>query len=132
MAHRCRIRGRLRLSGVRTTNPVAVGDEVECEAADDGACAITAVLPRRNYVIRRASNLSKESHILAANLDQALLLATLAEPVTPPEFFDRFLVTCEAYSCLLYTSPRWWPTICAFRMPSMLRANRSTCPKSIS
>ena len=70
---------------------------MECEAADDGACAITAVLPRRNYVIRRASNLSKESHILAANLDQALLLATLAEPVTPPEFVDRFLVTCEAY-----------------------------------
>lgn len=96
-AHRCRIRGRLRLSGVRTTNPVAVGDVVECEAADDGVCAITAVLPRRNYVIRRASNLSKESHILAANIDQALLLATLAEPVTPPEFIDRFLVTCEAY-----------------------------------
>lgn len=95
--HRCRIRGRLRLGGVRTTNPVAVGDEVACEACDDGSCAITAILPRRNYVIRRASNLSKESHILAANLDQALLLTTLAEPVTPPEFIDRFLVTCEAY-----------------------------------
>ncbi len=94
---RCRIRGRLRLSGLRTTNPVAVGDEVTCAGDDDGTCAITAVLPRRNYVIRRASNLSKESHILAANLDRALLLATLAEPVTPPEFIDRFLVTCEAY-----------------------------------
>lgn len=94
---RCRIRGRLRLRGVRSTNPVVVGDVVRCEAADDGSCVIAEVLPRRNYVIRRASNLSKESHIIASNLDQALLLVTLAEPATAPEFIDRFLVTCEAY-----------------------------------
>ena len=94
---RCRIRGRLRLRGVRSTNPVVVGDAVRCEAAADGSCVIAEVLPRRNYVIRRASNLSKESHIIASNLDQALLLVTLAEPETAPEFVDRFLVTCEAY-----------------------------------
>ncbi len=96
---RCRIRGKLRLKGVRSTNPVVVGDVVRCEAAegDDEACVIAEILPRRNYVIRRASNLSKESHIIAANVDQALLLVTLAEPVTATEFVDRFLVTCEAY-----------------------------------
>lgn len=93
----CRIRGRLRLKGVRSTNPVVVGDTVRCSADETGAWVITAVGPRRNYVIRRASNLSKESHIIAANIDRALLVATLAEPETAPEFIDRFLVTCEAY-----------------------------------
>ncbi len=87
-----RIRGRLRLGGARTTNPVAVGDMVVFE---DGA--ITAVEPRRNYIIRRASNLSKESHILASNLDRAVLVATLVQPDVRTEFIDRFLVTCEAY-----------------------------------
>ena len=77
---RCRIRGRLRLKGVRSTNPVVVGDEVACEADEGGDYVIADILPRRNYVIRRASNLSKESHIIAANVDQALLM-----------------VTCEAY-----------------------------------
>ena len=94
---RCRIRGKLRLKGVRSTNPVVVGDRVECEADEKGDYAICAILPRRNYVIRRASNLSKESHIIAANIDRALLLVTLRQPATPPEFVDRFLVTCEAY-----------------------------------
>ena len=94
---RCRIRGRLRLKGVRSTNPVVVGDRVLCEAEREGDCAIRTVEPRRNYVIRRASNLSKESHIIAANIDRALLLATLFAPETPREFIDRFLVTCEAY-----------------------------------
>ena len=94
---RCRIRGRLRLKGVRSTNPVVVGDEVVCEAAEGGDYVIADILPRRNYVIRRASNLSKESHIIAANVDQALLMASLRSPETPTEFVDRFLVTCEAY-----------------------------------
>lgn len=94
---RCRIRGKLRLKGVRSTNPVVVGDVVRCEAADDGSCVIDEIEPRRNYIIRRASNLSKESHIIAANIDQAVLLVTLTEPVTATEFVDRFLVTCEAY-----------------------------------
>lgn len=94
---RCRIRGRLRLKGVRSTNPVVVGDEVACEADEGCDYVIADILPRRNYVIRRASNLSKESHIIAANVDQALLMASLRSPETPTEFVDRFLVTCEAY-----------------------------------
>ena len=94
---RCRIRVRLRLKGVRSTNPVVVGDEVACEADEGGDYVIADILPRRNYVIRRASNLSKESHIIAANVDQALLMASLRSPETPTEFVDRFLVTCEAY-----------------------------------
>lgn len=94
---RCRIRGRLRLKGVRSTNPVVVGDRVECRADEQGDWTIVDISPRRNYVIRRASNLSKESHIIAANVDRALLLVTLFSPVTAREFVDRFLVTCEAY-----------------------------------
>ena len=94
----CRIKGNFRIKGIRTTNPVAVGDVVSvCEAADD-ADFITAIKPRRNYIIRRASNLSKESHILAANLDQTLLVATLREPQTTTTFIDRFLATAEAYA----------------------------------
>lgn len=93
----CRIRGRIRLAGSRATNPVAVGDRVACEADDDGGCSITAVAPRRNYIIRRASNLSKESHVIAANVDRAAAVVTLFDPVTRREFLDRFLVTCEAY-----------------------------------
>lgn len=93
----CRIRGRLRLKGVRSTSPVVVGDEVHCLTDERGDHLIVDVAPRRNYVIRRASNLSKESHIIAANIDRALLLVTLRQPATPLEFVDRFLVTCEAY-----------------------------------
>lgn len=93
---RCRIRGRLRLKGVRSTNPVVVGDRVVVEPDGDSS-VIVEILPRHNYVIRRASNLSKESHIIAANIDHALLLVTLHSPSTPREFVDRFLVTCEAY-----------------------------------
>lgn len=93
----CRIRGRLRLEGRRSTNPVVVGDRVVCACDGSGDSLITEILPRRNYVIRRASNLSKESHIIAANIDRALLVVTLREPETAPEFVDRFLVTCEAY-----------------------------------
>jgi ribosome biogenesis GTPase len=93
----CRIRGKLRLKGVRSTNPVVVGDVVKCEADEQGEYVISSIEPRRNYIIRRASNLSKESHIIASNIDQALLVATLFSPETATEFIDRFLVTCEAY-----------------------------------
>ena len=93
----CRIRGKLRLKGVRSTNPVVVGDVVRVEADEQGGYVISAIEPRRNYIIRRASNLSKESHIIAANVDQALLVVTLFSPTTAKEFIDRFLVTCEAY-----------------------------------
>jgi ribosome biogenesis GTPase len=76
---------------------VVVGDRVECSVEPGGEVWIETVLPRDNYIIRRSSNLSRESHIIAANLDQALVVATLFSPVTAPEFIDRFLVTCEAY-----------------------------------
>ena len=94
---RCRMRGKLRLRGVRSTNPVVVGDTVHCESGEDGEWVIVDIAPRRNYIIRRASNLSKESHIIASNIDRAMLVVTLVEPVTATEFIDRFLVTCEAY-----------------------------------
>ena len=94
---RCRMRGKLRLRGVRSTNPVVVGDTVHCESGEEGEWVIVDIAPRHNYIIRRASNLSKESHIIAANIDRAMLAVTLVEPVTALEFIDRFLVTCEAY-----------------------------------
>lgn len=94
----CRVKGNFRIKGIRTTNPVAVGDRVTVAESADDADYITAIAPRRNYIIRRASNLSKESHILAANLDCAALVATLRDPQTPTTFIDRFLATAEAYS----------------------------------
>ena len=94
----CRIKGNFRIKGIRTTNPVAVGDIVTVAKTSDDADYITAISPRTNYIIRRASNLSKESHILASNLDLAILVATLREPVTTTTFIDRFLATAEAYS----------------------------------
>ena len=93
----CRIRGKLRLKGVRSTNPVVVGDIVRCQSDQNGEWVIYDIVPRRNYIIRRASNLSKESHIIAANIDRAMIVVTLIEPVTALEFVDRFLITCEAY-----------------------------------
>lgn len=94
----CRIRGVFRLRGSRATNPVVVGDRVRVETGQDqGDNVITEILPRTNYIIRRASNLSKESHIIAANIDTAYLVATLDFPATSTEFIDRFLVTAEAY-----------------------------------
>ncbi len=94
----CRVKGNFRIKGIRTTNPVAVGDRVTIVSAADDADYIVAVEPRRNYIIRRASNLSKESHILASNLDCAALVISLREPATPTTFIDRFLATAEAYN----------------------------------
>jgi ribosome biogenesis GTPase len=74
-----------------------VGDTVHCECGEDGEWVIVDIAPRHNYIIRRASNLSKESHIIASNIDRAMLVVTLVEPITAVEFIDRFLVTCEAY-----------------------------------
>lgn len=96
---KCLAKGNFRIKGIRTTNPVAVGDIVELsEKGPDGVSFITAVTPRRNYIIRRASNLSKAAHIIAANLDCAVLVATLAHPTTSFTFIDRFLATSEAYN----------------------------------
>ncbi len=94
----CKVKGNFRLKGIRTTNPVAVGDNVAISKNDDGTAFITAIDPRSNYIIRKASNLSKEAHILAANIDQAFLVVTLKNPLTSTTFIDRFLATAEAYS----------------------------------
>ncbi len=96
--YNCKIKGNFRIRGIRTTNPVAVGDHVEIEpSSGDDTRIITQIHPRHNYIIRRATKLSKESHILAANMDQVILVATLAFPRTSTGFIDRFLVTAEAY-----------------------------------
>ena len=93
----CKVKGNFRLRGIRSTNPVAVGDRVEFVDNGDGTGLIAEVCNRRNYIIRKASNLSKQSHILAANVDQVLLLVTIAHPETSTTFVDRFLATAEAY-----------------------------------
>ena len=93
----CKMRGVLRLKGMRCTNPVAVGDLVQVEDKGGDAPVVSAIEPRRNYIIRRASNLSKEFQIIAANLDQAVLVVTLTNPETSTTFIDRFLATAEAY-----------------------------------
>jgi ribosome biogenesis GTPase len=94
----CLIRGKLRVKELRTTNPVAVGDNVLINVDKDGGSGmITEVLARKNYILRKASNLSKQSQIIAANLDQLLLMVTVILPQTPTEFIDRFLATAEAY-----------------------------------
>ena len=95
---RCLVKGNFRIKGIRTTNPVAGGDVVEYgQPGPDGVSYISAIVPRRNYIIRRSSNLSKAAHIIAANIDCALLVATLAHPVTSLTFIDRFLATACAY-----------------------------------
>ena len=95
----CRARGKLRLKGDRSTNPVAVGDRVSwaVEDEDAGEGVVTGIWPRQNAITRRAVNLARESHVVAANLDRAFLVITLAEPATSTGFVDRFLVTAEAY-----------------------------------
>lgn len=93
----CKVKGNFRLKGIRTTSPVAVGDRVEISDPKGGEAYITAIEPRSNYIIRRASNLSKQGHIIATNLDQAALIVTLVHPVTSTTFIDRFLATSEAY-----------------------------------
>ena len=93
----CKIKGNFRLRGIRSTNPVAVGDRVEIKASPGGGMFITEIEDRRNYIIRRSQNLSKQSHILAANVDQALLVVTVSHPQTSTTFIDRFLASAEAY-----------------------------------
>lgn len=106
----CRVKGNFRIRGIRSTNPVAIGDYVEVVKGDtmaqgDATHWITDVYDRRNYIIRRSTNLSHESHILAANIDLAALMVTVNHPKTSTTFIDRFLATCEAYrvpACLIF------------------------------
>lgn len=98
--YECRIKGKLRLKGIKSTNPVAVGDRVHFEIdshvqANEGN--ITQIEERQNYIVRKSVNLSKQTHIIASNIDQVFLLVTLNNPLTFPAFIDRFLVTAEAY-----------------------------------
>ena len=93
----CKIKGNFRLKGIRSTNPVAVGDYVQIILNPEGTALISEIEDRKNYIIRRASNLSKQSHILAANLDQSMLIVTVNYPETSTTFIDRFLATAEAY-----------------------------------
>ena len=93
----CKIKGNFRLKGIRSTNPVAVGDRVTIIPNAEGTAFITAIEDRRNYIIRKSSNLSKQSHIIAANVDQAFLVVTVNYPETSTTFIDRFLASAEAY-----------------------------------
>ena len=93
----CKIKGSFRMKGIDSTNPVTVGDKVSFAQEQDGTGVINHIEKRDNYIIRRATNLSKRTHIIASNIDQALLVVTLQDPETPNMFIDRFLVTAEAY-----------------------------------
>ena len=98
--YECRIKGKFRIKGIKSTNPVAVGDQVRFEVetiGDDTNGIINEIEDRKNYIIRKSVNLSKQTHIIAANLDQVFLLVTLNNPPTYPVFIDRFLITAEAY-----------------------------------
>ena len=92
-----KIKGSFRLKGIRSTSPVAVGDRVQLVTNQEGTAFISAIDDRKNYIIRKSSNLSKQSHILAANIDQALLIVTVNRPQTSTTFIDRFLASAEAY-----------------------------------
>src|SRR5947209_6723798 len=95
--HECVLKGKLRLDGRKTTNPVAVGDIVDFDFEPNGEAIVKKIHPRKNYIIRKSINLSKQSQILASNLDQAALIVTMIAPRTSLGFIDRFLVTAEAY-----------------------------------
>jgi ribosome biogenesis GTPase / thiamine phosphate phosphatase len=96
--YQARLKGKIRLDDRKSTNPIAVGDKVEIELTEDLAdVSISKILDRKNYIIRKSINLSKQTHVLAANLDQAVLVATIVQPRTSQGFIDRFLVTAEAY-----------------------------------
>ena len=101
----CHVKGNFRIRGIRSTNPVAIGDHVEVTQNEDGTNWITELYDRKNYIVRRSTNLSYASHILAANVDMAALIVTINHPVTSTTFIDRFLATCEAYrvpACLIF------------------------------
>ena len=101
----CHVKGNFRIRGIRSTNPIAIGDYVEVTTLDDGTHWITELYDRKNYIIRRSTNLSYASHILAANVDMAALIVTINHPQTSTTFIDRFLATCEAYrvpACLIF------------------------------
>ncbi len=109
-----KVKGNFRLKGIRSTNPVAVGDRVEISINAEGQALITAIGDRKNYIVRRSTNLSKQSHIIAANVDQAFLVVTVAHPETATTFIDRFLASAEAYSV---------PVVLVFNKTDLLSAD---------
>lgn len=111
----CKIKGNFRLKGIRSTNPVAVGDIVDIALNGEGTAFITHIHDRRNYIVRRSQNLSKQSHIIAANIDRAFLIVTIDRPATSTTFVDRFLATAEAYRV---------PTTIVFNKTDLLTAGQ--------
>ncbi len=112
----CRIKGKFRIQGIKTTNPIAVGDVVDYELENEGLGGmIVGIKKRKNYIIRKSINLSKQSHIIAANMDQAFLIVTLFNPRTSVGFIDRFLITAEAYQI---------PVIIVFNKSDILTADQ--------
>lgn len=119
----CKVKGNFRLKGIRSTNPVAVGDFVSITPGTDGVTAlIDGIEDRRNYIIRRASNLSKQSHIIAANVDVAVLFASVAHPQTSTTFIDRFLAVAEAYRI---------PVLLVFNKTDLLSVAEMSCQQDI-
>lgn len=144
----CFVKGNFRIRGIRSTNPVAVGDRVQVEQQEDGTNWILDLYDRRNYIIRRATNLSKYSHIIAANVDMLALVASINHPITNPIFIDRCLATAEAYRvpvCLLFNkvdllSAAEWEQLLAMKRlyeqlgypVYLLVANRLRAPEALS
>lgn len=144
----CFVKGNFRIRGIRSTNPVAVGDRVQVEQQEDGTNWILDLYDRRNYIIRRATNLSKYSHIIAANVDMLALVASINHPITNPIFIDRCLATAEAYRvpvCLLFnkvdllSSAEWEQLLAMKRLYEqlgypvyLLAANRLRTPEALS
>ncbi|MBN2662883.1 MAG: ribosome small subunit-dependent GTPase A [Bacteroidales bacterium] len=95
---KCKIRGKLRTKGFKSTNPIAVGDYVFFDIEEDNTGVITEIAERKNSIVRQATNLSRTTHIIASNVDQAVIIVSLNEPETPVEFIDRFLISCEVYN----------------------------------
>ena len=112
----CKVKGNFRLKGIRSTNPVAVGDRVQIVTNQEDTAFITEIEDRRNYIIRKSINLSKQSHIIAANVDQALLVVTVNYPQTSTTFIDRFLASAEAYRV---------PVILVFNKTDLLSADEA-------
>ena len=113
-----KIKGNFRLRGIRSTNPVAVGDRVEIVCNAEGTAFITQIEDRRNYIVRKSQNLSKQSHIIAANVDQAFLMVTVSHPQTSTTFIDRFLASAEAYSV---------PVVLVFNKTDLLTPEERHC-----
>lgn len=126
--HLCRLRGKFKISGSKSTNPIAVGDRVSFHIDEETSKGvIDNIYPRSNYIIRKATNLSRRTHVIAANLDQAMVIVTLAEPRTSTGFIDRFLVTCEAYSIpaiMVFNKTDLYPTELSEYMEELMEQYR--------